>query len=100
MYTDYNTLYSSTYSAWLEDAASIYKEFNENLTEVRNAYMVGHEEVATNVYKVTYSNGYTVYVNYNKENVTVDDKTIEAEAYMVVKKGQRVWLKIKLRKSV
>lgn len=87
MYTDYNTLYSSTFSAWLEDAASIYKEFNENLTEVRNAYMVGHEEVATNVYKVTYSNGYTVYVNYNKENVTVDDKTIEAEAYMVVKKG-------------
>lgn len=87
MYTDYNTLYSSTYSAWLEEAAGIYKEFNENLTEVRNAYMVGHEEVAANVYKVTYSNGYTVYVNYNKENVTVDDKTIEAEAYMVVKKG-------------
>ncbi len=87
MYTDYNTLYSSTYSAWLEEAASIYKEFNENLTEVRNAYMVSHEEVATNVYKVTYSNGYTVYVNYNKENVTVDDNTIEAEAYIVVKKG-------------
>lgn len=87
MYTDYNTLYSSTYSAWMEEAASIYKEFNENLTEVRNAYMVGHEEVAANVYKVTYSNGYTVYVNYNDENVTVDDKTIEAEAYMVVKKG-------------
>ena len=87
MYTDYNTLYSSTYSAWLEEAASIYKEFNENLTEVRNAYMVHHEEVAKNVYKITYSNGYSVYVNYNKENVTVDGETIEAEAYIVVKKG-------------
>lgn len=87
MYTDYNTLYSSTYSAWLEEAASIYKEFNENLTEVRNAYMVSHEEVAANVYKVTYSNGYSVYVNYNKESVTADGETIEAEAYIVVKKG-------------
>ena len=87
MYTDYNTLYSSTYSAWLEEAASIYKEFNENLTEVRNAYMVSHEEVADNVYKVTYSSGCIVYVNYNKENVTVDGKTVEAEAYIVVKKG-------------
>lgn len=87
MYTDYNTLYSSTYSAWLEEAASIYKEFNENLTEVRNAYMVSHDEVADNVYKVTYSNGYSVYVNYNKENVTADGETIEAEAYIVVKKG-------------
>lgn len=87
MYTDYNTLYSSTYDAWLEEAASIYKDFNKNLTEVRNAYMVSHEEVAENVYKVTYDNGYVVYVNYNKENVTVDGETVEAEAYIVVKKG-------------
>lgn len=87
MYTDYNTLYSSTYSAWLEEAASIYKEFNENLTEVRNAYMTSHEEIADNVYKVTYENGYTVYVNYNKDKVTVDGETVEAEAYKVVKKG-------------
>lgn len=87
MYTDYNTLYSSTYDAWLEEAASIYKDFNKNLTEVRNAYMVSHEEVAENVYKVTYDNGYAVYVNYNKENVTVDGETVEAEAYIVVKKG-------------
>lgn len=87
MYTDYNTLYSSTYSAWLEEAASIYKEFNKELTEVRNAYMTSHEEVADNVYKVTYENGYTVYVNYNKDKVTVDGETVEAEAYKVVKKG-------------
>ncbi len=87
MYTDYNTLYSSTYSAWLEEAAGIYKDFNENLTEVRNAYMVSHEEVAENVYKVTYDNGYTVYVNYNKEDVTVDGETIKPETYIVVKKG-------------
>lgn len=87
MYTDYNTLYSSTYSAWLEEAASIYKEFNENLTEVRNAYMVDHTEVANNVFKVTYNNGYSVYVNYNEESVTVDGTTIDAESYTVVKKG-------------
>jgi hypothetical protein len=87
MYTDYNTLYSSTYSSWLEEAASIYKEFNEELTDVRNAYMLSHEEIEEDVYKVTYDNGYTVYVNYRDESVTVDGQTIEAEAYKVVKKG-------------
>lgn len=86
MYTDYNTLYSSTYSAWLDDAASIYVDFNKNLTGVRNAYMESHEEVAADVFKVTYSNGEAVYVNYNEEAVTVDGVTIEAEDY-VVKKG-------------
>lgn len=86
MYTDYNSLYSSTYSAWLEEAASIYKNFNENLTEVQNAYMDSHEEVAADVFKVTYSNGSIVYVNYNDEEVTVDGVTIGAKAY-IVKKG-------------
>lgn len=86
MYTDYNSLYSSTYSAWLEEAASIYKNFNENLTEVQDAYMDSHEEVAADVFKVTYSNGSVVYVNYNDEEVTVDGVTIGAEAY-IVKKG-------------
>ncbi len=87
MYTDYNTLYSSTYSDWIDDAASIYVDFNENLTSVRNAYMERHEEVAADVFKVTYSNGEIVYVNYNEEAVTVDGNvTVEAESY-VVKKG-------------
>lgn len=87
MYTDYNTLYSSTYSAWLDDAASIYVDFNKNLTDVRDAYMVEHEEVASDVFKVTYSNGTVIYVNYNADSVTVDDVTVDAEAYKVVEKG-------------
>ena len=86
MYTDYNTLYTSTYSAWLDEAAGIYEDFNKNLTSVRNAYMESHTEIADDVFKVTYSNGETVYVNYNKEAVTVDGVTVEAENY-VVKKG-------------
>lgn len=88
MYTEYNTLYSSTYSAWLDDAASIYEDFNKNLTGVRDAYMVNHEEVASDVYKVTYDNGTVIYVNYNAEAVTVDGTvSVDAESYKVVEKG-------------
>lgn len=88
MYTEYNTLYSSTYSNWLDDAASIYVDFNKNLTGVSNAYMLSHEEVANDVFKVTYDNGTVIYVNYNAEAVTVDGTVnVGAESYEVVEKG-------------
>ena len=46
--------------------------------------MSGHEAVLADVYKVTYSNGNKVYVNYTSDKVTVDGVTVEAENYIVV----------------
>lgn len=83
MYTDYSLLFSSEYQNWIGDAESIYKEMNENLIDVWNSFIVSHEEVKTDVFKVTYDNGKVVYVNYTNKDVVVDRTTIEALNYVV-----------------
>lgn len=83
MYTDYSLLFSSEYQNWIADAEAIYKEMNENLLDVWNAFIVSHEEVQTDVFKVTYDNGKAVYVNYTEEDVVVDGVTVNALNYVV-----------------
>lgn len=83
MYTDYSLLFSSEYQNWIGDAESIYKEMNANLKDVWNSFIVSHEEVKTDVFKVTYDNGKIVYVNYTDKDVVVDRTTIEALNYVV-----------------
>lgn len=83
MYTDYSTLFSSTYTDWLDQAVEIYTDFNENLTGIWNAAIEDHEEVKDGVFKVTYDNGKIVYVNYNSQVVTVDGVKIQAKDYAV-----------------
>ncbi len=86
MYTDYSTLFSSTYTDWMDQAIEIYADFNENLSDVWNAAIEEHEEVKDGVFKVTYDNGTVVYVNYNSQMVSVDGVKIQAKDY-TVKKG-------------
>ncbi len=83
MYTDYSTLFSSTYSDWIDDASEIYAEFNKDFKDIWAAQIDDHEEIQDDVFKVTYDNGKIVYVNYNDEKVTVDGVSIEAKDYTV-----------------
>ncbi len=87
MYTDYNELFSSEFKTWMDEVVSVYETFNEQLCDVWNAYIVGHEEVATDVYKVTYDNGKSVYVNYtDKEYQTKSGDIVDAQSFVVVDK--------------
>lgn len=84
MHTSYNNLFSSTFSTWKDEVVKIYKEYNDNLKKVADAYIVNHEELATNVFKVTYDNGTIVYVNYNDKEYVVDDNTtVDANSYLL-----------------
>lgn len=85
MYTNYNKLFSSEYKTWEDKVKEIYKEFNEQLGDVWNACIIGHEEVATNVYKVTYDNKKAVYVNYtDKDYKTEDGTVVEGQSFAVI----------------
>ncbi len=77
--------FSTEVATWEDDIAAIAKEFNKNLAFTNNNTMEEHLAVADNVYRVTYSNGYKVYVNYNTQAVTVDGIEVSAEDYTVVK---------------
>lgn len=86
-YTYYNNLFTSQYDDWIDKATDIYKEFNDRLSGLWSQFMVNHEKVSEDVYKVTYENGTKVYVNYNDSPITVEGNTIKANDYLVVDKG-------------
>lgn len=85
IYTNYNKLFSSEYKTWEDKVKEIYTEFNEQLGDVWNAYIIGHEEVATNVYKVTYDNKKAVYVNYtDKDYKITESNVVEGQSFAVI----------------
>lgn len=85
MYTDYNELFSSQFKTWKEEVVSVYKTFNDKLGDIWDAYIIGHEEVAADVYKVTYDNGKAVYVNYtDKEYKAESGVSVEAKSFVVI----------------
>ena len=88
MYTDYQTLFTAQYTAWIDEVAQIAQDFTTgDMAQVKNALMMRHECLATGVYRVTYDNGCIVYVNYNDADAQADGLTIPAMDYIVVKEG-------------
>jgi hypothetical protein len=89
-YTYYSDLFSSKYDDWIDTAAGIFKEFNARLGGVWSQFMISHEKLVDDVYKVTYENGTCIYVNYKAEPVTVEGNTVKAKDYLVVEKGGKI----------
>lgn len=89
MHTEYSELFSSTFSSWVDEAADVYKDFNKNLIDVWNLFIVDHEEIQEDVFKVTYQSEdkkttKVVYVNYNDDvDCEIDGVLVEANSYEV-----------------
>lgn len=84
-YTEYNTLFSSTYSDWIEKAVAIYNEFNENLGDIWSEYIIKHEELEKDVVMVTYSNNTRIIINYSDKDVKIGGKIVKALDYLVIR---------------
>ena len=69
---------------WLDDVAKITAEFNTKLAFTGNCTIVEHTKLQSDVYRITYSNGNKVYVNYTNKQATVDNVTVKAVDYTVV----------------
>ena len=78
--TGMHTFYATTYDVWKEEAVDIYNRVNEALQHVTGAEIIGHE-IDGEVRKIIYSNGVTIYINYNDEAESMDGKTIPAMSY-------------------
>ncbi len=78
--TGMNQFYATTYDTWKSEAVEIYNRVNEALSHVSGAEMIGHE-ISGEVRKITYSNGVTIYINYNDETESMDGKSIPAMSY-------------------
>ena len=85
--TDYDSLYSVNYEAWIDQAIETYKRINEEMGYLQGEEMVAHEILFPDVVKVTYSDGSIVYVNYTDDEVVVDGIIVGAKDFTVKKAG-------------
>ncbi len=83
IYTNSSDIYSSEYDVYKSTIAEYTQALKELNDKVSGAFITGHEIMDNGVNVVTYSNGVTVYVNYNSYAETVDGHTIDAMSYEV-----------------
>jgi hypothetical protein len=79
--TDYNYYMSTHYVNWTDQ---IVNQINEmNTLGIHQGHLVNHERLLKNVYRVTYSHGLSLVLNYNLNLVTIDGVDISAMSYVV-----------------
>ncbi len=80
-YTGLNSLYSTTYTNWIDTAKTVYENVNSALKNVRGAAIIKHETDASGIKKVTYSNGVVFYINNTDKDASMDGVTVKAKSY-------------------
>ena len=88
MFTKYDHYFSSHYATWTDVLAEYYQRTQEVLDLVAQAQIESHEQVISGVYRTVYSNGVSVYVNYNAEAAELDGVTVPAEDFVYVNEGR------------
>lgn len=76
-----NRYYTTTFSRWIDDALNVYERVNEALAPVAGSYMVDHEIFDNGVRKITYSNGVSIYINYDDEALVAEGVEIPSLGY-------------------
>ena len=78
--TEYTQYLSTYYLHWIE---VIKDQMNElKALNLYGGHLIKHERLAQNVFKVTYSHGLELTLNYNKTSVTIDGVTISGLSYV------------------
>lgn len=84
--TEYNYYMATKYDYWLDTIASQVQELDD--IKLHEGHLIGHEQLANNVYKVTYSHGLVIYINYNLSDVLVNGVNVGSMNYTVVEVPQ------------
>jgi len=79
--TEYNYYMATDYRNWLDTIEEQVKELDD--LGIHQGTLVNHERVANNVYRVTYSHGLSILINYNLRAVTVGTNIIPSLSYFV-----------------
>ncbi|MFP4016709.1 MAG: DUF5696 domain-containing protein, partial [Halanaerobiales bacterium] len=83
--SEFDDQFSISYQDYVEEAVAFYKEINPVMSELQNKRIVKHERLASNVYRVTYENGYKFIINYNQEAVEIDGFPVDGLDYKFIK---------------
>ncbi len=83
MYTNYQSLFSAEYTAWLDRVVRAAKQFTEGpLAGLCGQFITDHERLSETLTKVTYENGTAVYVNYASEPAMADGREIGPKSWL------------------
>lgn len=80
--------YSMNAADWEEEAAALYRRYNEALGEVQNKFITGHRSLSPGVKETRYEGGYAVIVNYNPEPYQGDGFTVPGTDFIVKRGGE------------
>ena len=81
LYTNSNDLYSTEYGAYRDTIIRYDRELRALAEKTAGAVITGHEKLAGDVRRVTYSNGTVVYVNYSEAEQTADGITLPPTSF-------------------
>ena len=79
--TEYNYYMATDYRNWLDTIEQQVEELDD--LGIHQGTLVNHERIANNVYRVTYSHGLTILINYNLRSVTMGAYIIPSLSYVV-----------------
>ena len=82
--TELRQIYSSEFSTWKELILVQHAFIKDALSKTVNARVDERSIITTGLYKITYSNGVILYVNYTNQDLVADSLTVPALNYKVV----------------
>ena len=83
-YTNYEYLNSTEYALWKDLMIRMYKETNNALKNVIDAKMINHVYLDSGACRCDYSNGVSIYINYNNKTVNCDGISLAPYSYEVI----------------
>ena len=79
--SDYDTLYYSYYQGWIDNAANEYKLFDDVISSVSEAKIIGYNRINSKEIETSFDNGTTIYVNLETAEVKVNGKNVDLSGY-------------------
>ena len=83
--TDHNQFMSTHYKNWMDTIQNQVSLLDT--IKISEGYLVNHERIKNNVYKVTYSNGLTIIINYNLFDEFVGIYRVKSLSYHILQGG-------------
>ena len=80
--------FSLNFENWYPQIEKIYNRLNEVLSMAEGQYIVEHKAIGVGVYRVTYSGGTVIYVNYGSQPFTDGKVTVEGQSFCAGGKQQ------------
>lgn len=82
--TQYDDLYGSTYTLWIDQARALYGELMPYFEAISDQEITAHTELADKVFCTEFANGVKAIVNYSDTDAVLAEGTCTAKGYLIV----------------